>query len=275
LILSGNTLYGTAYDGGTNGNGTVFAVNTNGTGFTNLHTFSAGAGYFSITNSDGANPNGGLILSGNTLYGTAGYGGTNGNGTVFAVNTDGTGFTNLYTFTANGNSDGVNPNGGLILSGNTLYGTAYGGGTNGSGTVFAVNTDGTDFTTLHSFNTVGYVSYYGFGDLITNSDGANPYGGLILSGSTLYGTASVGGTNGIGTVFALSLPVPPSMRIATAGNKIVLSWPTNATSFTLQSITNLSSGSWSNVTSGIVTVGTNYVFTNTVNGNASFFRLMQ
>jgi len=65
------------------------------------------------------------------------------------------------------------------------------------------------------------------------------------------------------------------MGITTAGNKIILSWPTNATSFTLQFITNLSSGSWSNVTSGISTVGTNYVFTNTVDGNASFFRLKQ
>ena len=45
-------------------------------------------------------PYGGLILSGNTLYGTAQYGGSSGNGTVFAVNTDGTGFTNLYSFTA-------------------------------------------------------------------------------------------------------------------------------------------------------------------------------
>jgi len=44
---------------------------------------------------------------------------------------------------------------------------------------------------------------------------------------------------------------------------------------TLQYIDNLSSGSWSNITCGITTIGTNYVFTNAVNGNASFFRLMQ
>ena len=50
------------------------------------------------TNSDGANPYAGLILSGNTLYGTASDGGSSGNGTVFAVNTDGTGFTNLHSF---------------------------------------------------------------------------------------------------------------------------------------------------------------------------------
>jgi uncharacterized repeat protein (TIGR03803 family) len=45
------------------------------------------------------------------------------------------------------NSDGVGPQG-FFLSGNTLYGTASGGGTNGYGTVFRLNTDGTHFTNL-------------------------------------------------------------------------------------------------------------------------------
>jgi len=263
LVLSGNTLYGTtyyltAYPGGGSGYGTVFAVNTNGTGFTNLYTFTG--------TTDRGHPTAGLILSGNTLYGTTL------NGTVFAVNTDGTGFTNVYTFTGTyeyTNSDGANPSAGLILSGNTLYGTAENGGNGGEGTVFAVNTNGTGFTTLHSFTPLTDFPNN------TNIDGANPIAGLVLSGNTLYGTAHYGGRSGRGTVFALSLPVPPSMGFTTAGNKIVLSWPTNASSFALQFITNLSSGSWSNVTSGIYIVGTNNVFTNTMNGNAAFFRLMQ
>jgi uncharacterized repeat protein (TIGR03803 family) len=206
LILSGNTLYGTTYYGSTNGAGTVFAVNTDGTGFTNLHTFSPVAFAFEVpaTNSDGADPVAGLILSGNTLYGTTYYGGTNGNGTVFALSTNGTGFTLLHTFSSfisNGsyatNSDGFYPQAGLILSGDTLYGTAGGGGTNGEGTVFAVNTNGTGFTALYTFST-------GSGAPASNSDGAFPEAGLILSGNTLYGTANEGGTNSNGTVFALS-----------------------------------------------------------------------
>src|ERR1017187_5843173 len=60
------------------------------------------------TNSDGANPIAGLILSGNTLYGTAIYGGTNGNGMVFAVNTNGTSFTTLHNFTARSGSYSTN-----------------------------------------------------------------------------------------------------------------------------------------------------------------------
>src|SRR5690242_5396455 len=71
LILSGNTLYGTTSQGGSSGNGTVFAVNSGGTGFTILHSFDAGSGFYpNVTNGDGAYPYDGLILSGNALYGT-------------------------------------------------------------------------------------------------------------------------------------------------------------------------------------------------------------
>ena len=269
LILSGNTLYGTAYGGGTSGNGTVFAVNTNGTGFTNLHSFTALA---STTNSDGVGPYAGLILSGsNTLYGTASAGGSSGNGTVFAVNTNGTGFTNLYSFTAldiatdTTNSDGANPCAGLILSGNTLYGAADRGGSSGNGTILKVNTDGTGFTTLHSFTALASN---------TNSDGANPYAGLILSGNTLYGTAQYGGSSGNGTVFALSLV--PSLGIAVTDNQVVLSWPTWARNYGLQTTTNLVSAAfWTTVSPGPVVVNGQNVVTNPISGTQHFYRLIQ
>jgi uncharacterized repeat protein (TIGR03803 family) len=204
LISSGNTLYGTTQFGGSGGNGTVFAISTNGTGYTNLYSFTALSPRDRLmpsTNSDGANPQAGLILSGNTLYGTASQGGSSDNGTVFAVNTDGTGFTNLHSFTATAdfiytNSDGASPRAGLVLSGNTLYGTAVSGSVSGYGTVFAVNTDGSGFTNLHTFTAAPYP--------YTNSDGANPYAGLILSGDTLYGTALSGGNSSYGTVFAVN-----------------------------------------------------------------------
>src|SRR6266436_5679386 len=127
LILSGNILYGTASAGGGSGNGTVFAVNTDGSGFANLYGFTGG--------NDGGIPTASLILSGSILYGTTTAGGGSGNGTVFAVNTDGSGFANLHRFT--GGNDGGDPYAGLILSSNTLYGTAAGGGSSGNGTVFS------------------------------------------------------------------------------------------------------------------------------------------
>ena len=276
LILSGNTLYGTASAGGASGNGTVFAININGSGFTNLHSFPAASGS-DYTNSVGAWPYGGVILSGNTLYGTASSGGTNGNGTVFAINTNGNGFKSLYSFTAldaatdTTNRDGANPQAGLILSGNTLYGTAQFGGTAGNGTLFAINTNGTGFTDLYNFT--GNPSY-------TNSDGVYPYGGLVLSGSTLYGTAQYGGASGDGTLFGLSFP-SPQLSIMPSGTNVNLTWPSGVggfsySGFALQSTTNLSSTSgWSSVSPAPVVVNGQNAVTNPITGTQTFYRLSQ
>jgi uncharacterized repeat protein (TIGR03803 family) len=205
LVLSGNTLYGTAEVGGSSVSGylgTVFAVNTDGTGFTSLHGFS---------NTDGNGPNCDLLLDGSTLYGVTPAGGDlggkhYGNGTVFAINTDGSGFINLYDLS--GWSDGYQPYAGLVLSNNTLYGTTDEGGTFGTGplrtlfgngTVFAINTDGTGFTTLYSFTPPNTNSL----GVYTNSDGFEPFAGLVLSGGSFYGTTWQGGIFGSGTIFGL------------------------------------------------------------------------
>src|SRR6266850_775830 len=146
--------------------------------FTVLHSFTATSGTLSA-NSDGDHPVG-LTLSGSALYGSARGGGGSGNGTLFAVHTDGTGFANLHSFTETDslgrNSDGVGPNR-LILEDGVLYGTASLGGMyltdsprRGNGTVFKVNTDGTGFTTLHSFTAASCCSY-------SNSDGATSVAG--------------------------------------------------------------------------------------------------
>src|SRR5437773_511221 len=102
-------------------------------------------------------------------------------------------FSTLHSFITTRsvtNSDGASPSAGLVLSGNTLYGTALGGGRSGAGTVFAVNTDGTDFTVLHNF------SAYSSSAPWINSDGTYLHAGLTLSGNTLYGTAEFGGRLG-------------------------------------------------------------------------------
>jgi len=180
LILSGNTLYGTTTEGGSSSVGTVFSIQTDGTGLTSLYSFAAGG--------DGASPFAELILAGGTLYGTAQFGGDNGYGTVFAVNTNGTGFRSLYSFT--GANDGANPYAGLVLSGNTLYGTTINHGVLNDGTIYSINTNGTGFNVVYGF--------------LGGTDGAYPYAGLIVSGSTLYGTARQGGDAGSGTVFKLN-----------------------------------------------------------------------
>ncbi len=197
LVLGGNALYGTAYDGGSAGRGTVFKLSPDGTGFTNLYNFSTtgGTGGAAGTNLDGAYPSGGLMLSNNTLYGTTALGGSAGYGAVFAVNTYGTGFTNRHSFT--GGADGAFLDGGVILLGNTLYGAVRNAGSGHSGTLFQINTDGTDFTNLYTFSQFQ-------GPNKTNSDGGYPIGPLLYSAGVLYGASDAGGSAGLGTVYRLS-----------------------------------------------------------------------
>jgi uncharacterized repeat protein (TIGR03803 family) len=160
-------------------------MNTDGTGFSLLHTFTGGVG-------DGGNPYGSLTLSGSTLYGTTSRGGSSDLGTVFKMNTDGTGFYLLHNF-AGGNTDGRGPADSLTLSldGSTLYGMTPQGGSSDLGTVFKMKTDGSDFKLLYSFT--------------GGTDGRLPGGSLTLSldGSTLYGMTSEGGSGGYGTVFQI------------------------------------------------------------------------
>jgi uncharacterized repeat protein (TIGR03803 family) len=186
LILSGNVLYGTASGGGASGEGTIFKINTDGTGFKVLYSFTA-LDQVAFTNTDGTSPQGTLLLNGSTLYGTASSGGNNDAGTIFAIQTNGNGFTNLHSFVIN---EGYQPEAGLILTGGKLFGTTFEGGT-ASGIIFSINPDGTDFTNLYSLNADG-------------NDGMNPSCRLAVIGSTLFGTAERGGANGNGTVFSIN-----------------------------------------------------------------------
>jgi uncharacterized repeat protein (TIGR03803 family) len=252
VTLSGSTLYGTTGGGGQFGQGIVFAVNSDGSCFTNLHSFA-------VTN-DGGIPNAGLVLSGKKLYGTAIQGGSFGAGTIFGLNTDGTGFQTLHNFNT---SDGASPGATLTSFGNTLYGTTSSGGSSGAGTVFKINTDGSGFLTLHHFSTIS-----GTG---TNSDGAVPYSRLLLSDDTLYGTASAGGGSGKGTLF--SIFILPELAITSAGNDVVLAWPTNYAGFTLQFTTNLVLPVWSTNSPAPVVVNELNMVTNPISRGQQFFRL--
>ena len=255
LVLSGNTLYGTTQNGGL-GYGNIFQVNTDGTHYTNIYSFSPtvlnGVTHFP-TNSDGANPGTVLVLSNNVLYGTAYHGGANGLGSVFKISTDRSGFTVLHAFAGN-NGDGAGA-GDLLLSGGTLYGTAFWGGSSGAGSIFKLDTAGNNFTVLKNFT--------------GGSDGANPNTTLVLSGGTLYGTTESGGLSGQGTVFSLSLssvvtPIPLSIRGIT--NAVVLSWTDPTSAFLLQAAP-LMTGTYTNVPGAISP------YTNAIRTPVEFFRL--
>jgi uncharacterized repeat protein (TIGR03803 family) len=130
LIQSTNgNFYGTTYIGGTNGIGTVFQITPAGA-LTTLYNFGSQSG-------DGANPNALVEASNGELYGTTEAAGANGAGTIFKVTPSGT-LTTLYNFCSQTScTDGADPQGGLVQDTNgSLYGTTYGGGANGDGTVF-------------------------------------------------------------------------------------------------------------------------------------------
>ena len=97
--------------------------------------------------------------------------------------------TLVYSFSG---GDGANPYAGLIQgSDGNFYGTTYGGGANGDGSVFVLTPNGEE-TVLYSF--AG-----------GTTDGANPYGGLLQGiDGNFYGTTVNGGANGYGTVFEVT-----------------------------------------------------------------------
>jgi uncharacterized repeat protein (TIGR03803 family) len=176
-------LYGTTYGGGASGGGTVFELSKTGKE-TVLYSFKGGT--------DGVNPFAGVIMDANgNLYGTIYYGGAHSAGTIFEVSKTRK-ETVLYSF---GGVDGKNPMAGVIRDARgNLYGTTLYGGTGcnglGCGVVFKLSKTGKE-TVLYAFT--------------GGTDGSEPEGGLIQDAKgNLYGTTSIGGASGWGTVFQVT-----------------------------------------------------------------------
>ena len=181
LIYNGGMLYGTTFIGGASNAGTVFAVDAKTGTEIVLYSFTGGA--------DGGSPVAGVVFDSGTLYGTSSAGGSSDNGTVFKVDIRTGREKVIYSFKAGAN--GGNPRSGLILHGRTLYGTTFGDGPAGRGTVFMVDADSGREAVLHGFKGHG--------------DGANPIAGLISQDKILYGTTLYGGARDNGTAFMLNL----------------------------------------------------------------------
>ena len=179
-------LYGTTSAGGVIPavGGTVFKITPTGTE-TVLYSFTGGA--------DGGTPIAGPTVdpSGN-IYGTTYGGGTHSEGTVFEVSASGT-ETVLHSFGAPG--DGLLPEAGVTFGKNgNLYGTTFGGGTGGAGTVYVVNVPTKTESILYNF------------DIVLN-DGVEPYAGVTFDAAktNLYGATTGGGAFGVGgTVYEVT-----------------------------------------------------------------------
>ena len=182
-------LYGMTYQGG-NGAGTVFRITASGT-LTTLYSFCS-----QVSCDDGTFPSAALMQASNgKFYGTTSKGGANGYGTVFEVTPAGK-LTTLYSFCSQTTcTDGEYPYAGLVQATNgNFYGTTYGGGANGGGTVFELTPKG-GLTTLYSFCS----------QTPHCTDGEFPFAGLVqATNGSFYGTTSGGGANGSGTIFELT-----------------------------------------------------------------------
>jgi uncharacterized repeat protein (TIGR03803 family) len=239
LGTDGN-LYGTTYEGGSTTSGAVFKVTPGGT-TTTIYSFTGGSdgaypyappvegndGNFYGTTTAGGNttvcgggcgtiykitpagvlttlyqfdithgyePYGPLVLgTDGNFYGTTPAGTTANAGVVFKISPAGK-FTLLFSFDS---THGETPFAGLVQGADgNFYGTTIYGGSTGGGVVFKITPSG-KLTVLHNIN--------------GTTDGARPYGGLVLaSDGNFYGANSNGGTvnsncsNGCGTVFKIT-----------------------------------------------------------------------
>ena len=181
ILGSDGNFYGTTQYGGLIDAGAVYSLTAAG-------SESVVASFASGTASQG--PIGALIqASDGNFYGTTYSGGTSNNGTAFKLAANDT-ITTLWSFGSG--VDGQFPNGGLVqASDGNFYGTTASGGTTGYGTVFRLTPGGVE-TVLWNFS--------------NGTDGYAPKGSLVMGNDgNLYGTTSVGGTNGTGTIVRVTL----------------------------------------------------------------------
>ena len=197
FVAAGSVLYGMTSEGGdkggTTGDGTIFSYDTSTGNYTRLYSFDG---------KHGSDPHGQPIVdpNGTTLYGMTRTGGKADVGVIYSFDTTRKKLKVLHSFSCPGNgmptcvdkSDGAIPDhGALVQLNSTLFGLTSVGGKYGNGVLFSIHTDGKHFKILQNF-----------GEPSTN-DGVNPYGSLLLSGTTLYGTTQLGGNTGNGTVFQI------------------------------------------------------------------------
>ena len=186
----GTTASGGAIDNGRSGAGTIFRITPTG-GFSSLYAFPI--------DDSGNVPQGSVLVSplflgpSGILYGVASSGGvgTQANGTMFRISTDGV-FAKIHDFTYP-----AGPSGQFVAGADgVLYGTTQAGGSGGEGSIYQATTSGE--VTLR----------YSFDPLRDRSEGASPEFGLTSANDgTYYGITTLGtGSTGTGTFFHFTPP---------------------------------------------------------------------
>jgi uncharacterized repeat protein (TIGR03803 family) len=187
-------IYGTSVSGGTFGGGTVFQLAPSASGWTHtvLYNFTGGA--------DGGEPYKGVTLDAHgNLYGTAVTGGSGscegGCGVVFKLTNSGGVWTQSVIHSFTGGNDGSGPGAPVVFDtrGN-LYGMTPTGGANGVGVVYQLKpaNGAWKLNVIHTFT--------------GGADGLGGSAGRLIfdAAGNMYGTSTVGGVNGKGTIFELT-----------------------------------------------------------------------
>jgi len=201
--------------GGDRGLGTIFSMNTDGSGYTRIFEPETGQNIdnYSIITVDGD----WLYCSGSSR---------NGKGCIFKIRSDGSGFTTIYIL------DGINDRSlnQVFYSNGTFYCSTLEGGQNNKGKLFKVNPDGSGYTILADFdNKVSQIIFEGNTFYLffqyglyydqayiskINSDGTSYSkvydfqdeilgNNLIFNKGYLFGTSYFYGTNSCGYIFRL------------------------------------------------------------------------
>ncbi|MGA2593334.1 MAG: choice-of-anchor tandem repeat GloVer-containing protein [Bryobacteraceae bacterium] len=207
-IGPGGVLYGTTYDGGANGSGTVFSLTppaSPGGAWTEQEIFEFGS-------TGPIGPMSGVTTGkGGVLYGTTYAGGALYQGTVFsltppAVAGGAWSETVLHSFAGGSASDGAVPWAGVAIDENgNLFGTTVAGGDSLGyeccGSVYELTPPSSPGGTW----TETILCSFSDGDY--GLDPSSPYGGVVIGeGGVLYGTTYRGGTYAAGTVYSLTPP---------------------------------------------------------------------
>ncbi len=235
IVDKQGVLYGTTYEGGSSGYGTVFKLTPPATGETGwshtvLHSFDGG--------SEGANPRatmvadarGGVHGAGGGLYGTTTYGGANcdnsyGCGTVFKMVPPDKyipkwTLSTLHSFKYNDPDDGQYPLGALTFGRDGgLYGTTEYGGTpnrTATGPCGLLYNCGTIFRLTGADVSWTLTYLYRFcSDETGCPAGAYPTAGLTAYQGALYGTTSYDGEGAAcfcGAIFKMDYPSETAER---------------------------------------------------------------
>jgi len=195
LLVSGTAIYGVSEAG-------LYTMNVDGSGARLLSTLGGHAMPVGLEASSG-NRTSQLVMDGSVIYGTTLTGGANSDGTLFRINSDGSGYQLLHTFHSFNDRFTL---GQPILIGSTLYGTT-------GSMLYSINTDGSGFNILAPLN--------------NDPSKAGGSQNIIAIGSTIYGRTTLGGDNGLGAIFQYTttttnsgdpqLPEPSSFVLSATG----------------------------------------------------------